>query len=98
MKKEREKVLEKKLKKSVKGLGGWSFKLGTMHIRGLPDQICLLPKGVVFFAEIKETGLKPTKLQQVIHKKIRSLGFEVVVVDSTQIINNIITKYENKMR
>ena len=77
-----EKTLERKLVKEIQRLGGWSIKVLSVHVSGLPDRICLLPGGFVFFAEIKTTGRKPTKIQLYVHKRIRDLGFQVEVVDS----------------
>jgi len=87
-----EKTLERKLVKEVQRLGGWSIKVLSIHVSGLPDRICLLPGGRVFFAEIKTTGRKPTKIQLHVHKRIRDLGFRVEIVDSLADINNILWK------
>lgn len=40
--------------------------------------------GYVGFAEIKTTGKKPTKIQLYVHDKLRSLGFEVFVIDGIE--------------
>lgn len=93
---ESEKKLERLLGQEVKKMGGWSFKLLATHVTGLPDRICLLPNGLLFFAEMKSTGKKPTKIQLNIHKKIRDLGFRVEVLDSTEKILNTLKDYERK--
>ena len=90
-----EKTLEQKLVREIQRLGGWSIKILSIHVSGLPDRVCLLPGGRIFFAEIKTTGRKPTKIQLHIHKRIRSLGFQVEVVDSLEKINNILENYGN---
>ena len=87
---ESEKTLERKLNEHVKKLGGWSLKLWPKYVSGLPDRLCLLPGGRVFFAEIKTTGEKPTKSQNEIHKKLRALGFVVYVIDKSEQINEVI--------
>ncbi len=92
---EKEKFLEKKLKSEVSKAGGWSIKLLPFLVAGLPDQMCLFPGGRAVFAEVKETGKKPTKLQSSIHRKIAKLGFQVWVVDSSDLINELI---ENNVR
>ena len=92
---EREKALEKKLTNEVKKRGGWAVKLLSSLVSGLPDRLCLLPGGRLFFAEVKGTGLKPTKIQKFVHDKIRGLGFRVEVVDSTEKINQILKDYES---
>ena len=81
---ESEKVLERKLVKWVKEAGGKCVKLSSQFNTGLPDRMILLPKGHVFYCELKSTGKKPTKIQELIHKEIRALGFNVYVVDNTE--------------
>lgn len=85
-----EKTLERSLKSLVElTLKGWCIKLTALHISGLPDRICLLPQGRLFFAETKTTGQKPRKIQLWVHSKLRSLGFEVYIIDCTEHINQI---------
>lgn len=93
---ESEKTLERLLKKCVeKELKGYCLKLLSVHITGLPDRICLIPGGKVFFAEIKTTKQKPRKIQLVIHRKLRDLGFRVEVIETSEQIKNIIRDYES---
>lgn len=91
--KESEKLLEKKLGELIKKENGWSIKLPAIHIAGIPDRICLLPMGKMFFAEIKTTGEKPTKVQLFIHRKLAKIGFTVEVLDSTEKIKETIARY-----
>lgn len=95
MKIESEKTLERKLRASLKLKGGWGLKLLASHIKGLPDRLCLLPGGVVFFAEIKTTKKKPDKIQRFIHDKLMNLGFKVYTIDNSNDIKEII---ENEKR
>ena len=92
---ESEKKLEKYLAEQIRKAGGWSLKLLSVHVTGLPDRLCLFPDGKIFFAEMKTTGKKPTRIQTLVHDKIRKLGFKVVVLDNTNDINQIIESYEN---
>jgi len=85
-----EKLIEKTLAAEVKKLGGWSLKLLSTYVTGLPDRLVLLPGGVVFFVEVKTTGKKPTTIQRVVHEKLRGLGFRVEVVDSLKQLNLIL--------
>lgn len=91
---EGEKVLEKKLNAGVKNLGGLTFKFVPLLVAGIPDRICLLPGGRIFFAEIKTTKQKPKKLQLFWHAKLRKLGFRVEVIDTSEQIENILKDYE----
>ena len=81
---ESEKVLEKKLVKRIKEAKGKCVKLSSQFNTGLPDRMILLPKGHIFYCELKSTCKKPTKMQEILHNEIRSLGFKVYVVDSTE--------------
>ena len=62
----------------------WVIKLLSTFVKGLPDRLILCRGGYVGFAEIKTTGKKPTKIQSYIHDKLRSLGFEVFVIDDIE--------------
>lgn len=91
---ESEKRLERSLKSIVEDtMNGFCLKLLSQHITGLPDRLCLLPKGKIFFVEVKTTGKKPRKIQKYIHEKLRSLGFRVYVLDSSQVLHTILTDY-----
>lgn len=87
---ESEKLLERKLFSEIKKLGGLSIKLVPLHFIGLPDRLCLLPVGRLFFAEIKTTRMKPRKIQLHVHKKLRDLGFRVEIIDTSEQIFNIL--------
>ncbi len=54
--------------------------------------------GYVGFAEIKTTGKKPTKIQTVIHDKLRHLGFVVVVIDDIESRDRAIRFFLNNVR
>lgn len=77
-----EKLIERKLRESVKKMGGIALKLVSPNHRGVPDRLVLMPGGKVSFAEIKTTGKKPTPLQVKSIEMLRELGFEVEVIDS----------------
>lgn len=93
MRKESEKLLERKLSRGLKALDGWALKLPATHISGLPDRICLLPRGRIFFAEIKTTGEKPRKIQRVVHRRLCKMGFRVEIIDSSRQIEDLLQDY-----
>lgn len=95
---ESEKKLEAQLGKEIKALGGWSIKLLSTFIKGLPDRMCLLPTGIIFFVELKSTGQKPRLAQTMIHKKLRALGFLVYVIDSSDLLDGLIEIYKNRIK
>lgn len=90
--KESEKILEPKLAREVKKVGGWALKLPATFVSGLPDRLVLMPGGRAYFVEMKTTGEKPRKIQLAIHRKLRSMGFDVFVIDSTKGINEFIRR------
>jgi len=85
-----EKLIEKTLNAEVKKLDGWALKLLCQFVTGLPDRLVLLPGGIIFFVEVKSTGKKPTAVQLLVHKKLRTMGFTVHVVDSLKQLNEIL--------
>lgn len=91
---ESEKHLERLLKNIVENtMNGLCLKLLSQHTIGLPDRLCLLPRGRAFFVEVKTTGKKPRKIQEFVHKRLRSLGFRVYVLDSSLVLHTILTDY-----
>lgn len=96
MVKQIERETEKYLTERVKTLGGMSIKLHGIVIAGLPDRLILLSNGRLFFAEIKSEGKTPRLLQQVMMRKIQSLGFTVEVIDTKEQIDKILKSYENE--
>ena len=79
-----EKMLEAKFRKEIESHGWMALKLLSQLHRGLPDRLVLAEFGLAFFAEIKTTGKKPTRLQKHCHEALRKLGFQVFVIDSTE--------------
>ena len=69
----------------------WVIKLLSTFIKGLPDRLILCKGGYVGFAEIKTTGKKPTKIQLYIHDKLKSLGFQVFIIDDIESRDNAVS-------
>lgn len=91
---ESEKNLERSLKRTVElDIGGLCIKLLSTHLSGLPDRMCLMPRGRIIFVEVKTTKQKPRKIQLLIHKKLRKLGFVVKIVECTEDIAEIKKEY-----
>ncbi len=86
---ERERDVERKLKQEVERMGGVCWKF-TSSVSGVPDRLCLFPRGVIVFVELKRHGAKPRPLQIRQIEKIRKLGFRVEVIDSEQGIQELI--------
>ena len=76
-----EKNIENKLTTAVEKAGGIAPKFVSPSLRGMPDRLVLLPDGVFAFVELKAPGESPRPLQRARHRKLRSLGFKVYVID-----------------
>lgn len=89
-----EKSVERKLVELVKINNGMCIKLLCDQLIGLPDRLCLFPNHKIVFVETKTTGQKPRRIQAYMHKKLKTLGFRVEIIDSIegveQFINSII--------
>ena len=86
---ERERDIERKLKREVEKVGGICFKF-LSSVSGVPDRLCLFPGGDAVFVETKRKGEKPRPLQERQIEKIRKLGFRVEVIDSEQGIEELL--------
>ena len=80
---ESEKNLEQALVAGVKLRGGMAIKLTSQFHRGLPDRLVLLPYRTVCFVELKSTGAKRTRLQEVAAEQLDTLGFRTFIIDSS---------------
>ena len=86
-----EKIIEQKLVRAVKDLGGIAPKFVSQGLDGVPDRMVLLPLGGIAFIEVKAPGKKPRPLQLARHKLLRNLGFKVYVLDSVAGIETILS-------
>lgn len=85
-----ESIIEKYLVSEVKKMGGTAYKFVSPGHAGIPDRICLLPNGTLFFVELKATGKLTRPLQNRQIEKIRAYGQRVYVADSTEKIDGIL--------
>ena len=65
-------------------MGGLALKMDAMSWAGAPDRLVLLPNGQVLFAELKAPGKKPRPIQIKRHEQLRAIGFEVIIIDSLE--------------
>ena len=86
----REKEIEQKLVREVRRNGGISPKFVSPGMRGMPDRLVLMPKGRVYFVELKRPGAEPGPLQTARHEMLRGMGFRVYVVDSIEKVMEVI--------
>ena len=85
-----EKTIEKKLATAVKKASGIAPKFVSPSFAGMPDRLILLPDGKFAFAELKAPEESPRPLQMARHRLLRSLGFQVYVIDSIEQIGGML--------
>ena len=72
-----EKAVEQYLMRKVKAHGGMCIKL--TGVNGVPDRLVIL-QGIVAFAELKAPNGRISAIQEVMHKRLKKLGFRVSVL------------------
>lgn len=88
----REKIIENKLKNTIKEKGGLCLKFVSPGFDGVPDRIILLPDGIIAFAELKAPGKKLRPLQERRKRQLESLGFSVFCIDNTECIGGVLNE------
>lgn len=86
----REREIEAKLVRAVEAAGGFAPKLVSPGMDGMPDRIVLLPGGRMCFVELKAPGKLPRPIQNWRIGQLRTLGFQVYVIDSVDKIADAI--------
>ena len=85
-----EKEIENYLVRKIKNKKGIAYKFTSPGNSGVPDRLCLLPNGKIFFVELKSPGKKPRALQVNQIRKITNLGQRVYVVDSKEMVDEVL--------
>ncbi|WP_152658280.1 VRR-NUC domain-containing protein [Oceanobacillus sp. CFH 90083] len=86
----KEKQLEDRLKNKIEQLGGLCFKWISPGRRGVPDRICILPKGRTVFVEMKAPDGVPSPLQRKRLDELRARGHEAYVLNTKQKVDDFI--------
>ena len=92
-----EKIIEQKLVRAVKDLGGIAPKFVSQGLDGVPDRIVLLPMGRIAFVELKAPGRKMRPLQVRRKRQLEGLGFLVYCVDRVEQIGGVLDEIKNRM-
>ena len=82
--------IEQSLQEQVRKAGGLCLKFVSPGYAGVPDRICLFPGGKIAFVELKAPGKTPRPLQVARHRRLRSLGFPVHVIDDSDQVKRMI--------
>ena len=85
-----EKEIENYLVRRIKNKKGIAYKFTSPGNSWVPDRLCLLPNGKIFFVELKSPGKKPRALQVNQITKITKLGQRVYVVDSKEKVDEVL--------
>ena len=85
-----EKIIERKLIKAAKNMGGLALKFISPGYDGVPDRIVLFPGGRIAFVEVKAPGKTLRPLQVRRKRQLESLGFKVYVLDDPGQIEEIL--------
>ena len=80
---------ENLLKKRVESLGGIYYKFTSPGRVGVSDRIAALPKGIVFWLEIKESGDKLRSRQVRELMRLKKLDQNVYVISSMRSIEAV---------
>ena len=79
-----EKILAEKLLSVDNKLGGMALKLTSQTHTGMPDRIVLMPKGRVYFVELKSSGKKLSPLQSLSADKLINLDMDWNLIDGEE--------------
>jgi hypothetical protein len=86
-----ERDIEDYLVKRVNALGGEVRKLKWIGRRGAPDRVVMLPGGRLYWVELKRPGQKAEPHQAREHERMLRMGQGVVVIDSFDAIEVLLT-------
>ena len=96
----RERDIEKHLVQRVKALGGELRKVQWVGRRGAPDRLVMLPRQMTqkdiwqrsaIWVELKAPGVKPEAYQLREHERMRAMGQRVVVIDSIEGVEELLS-------
>jgi hypothetical protein len=85
-----ERDIERYLVDRVHELGGEAYKFTSPSHRGVFDRIVVMPRGIVWFVELKTPTGKMSRLQELFQKRLTELGQRNVVLSSRDAVNNFI--------
>lgn len=87
----RERDVEAYLVRQIELHGGTCEKFVSPGRRFVPDRLCSLRRGRVFFVEVKAPGKTVTPAQRRDHSRRRDRGFDVFVLDSIADVDRLIS-------
>lgn len=94
---ESEKVLERYLCDQVKALGGEAYKFVSPMRRFVLDRLCVLPKGLVWFVEVKSEGQVPSEGQFREIERLTLKGHHATYVSTKAGVNKVINQMRQEL-
>ena len=88
-----ERDIEKRVKEYARSKGWLAYKFTSPGHIGVPDGLFISPVGFVIMMEFKQTGKKPTAMQQREIDRINQHGVLALVVDSVEQSKKLIDAY-----
>jgi len=92
-----EKDIEQYLCRKIKALHGIAYKFSSPARRSVPDRLCVMPKGILAFIEVKRPGQKPTAAQLREIQLLQSMGYLANYVDSYEAIDLVIKNLKEEI-
>ena len=87
-----ESQLERKFYDKVKRLGGLPLKFVSPGRAGVPDRIVLMPKGKIYFVEMKSEVGQTSDIQKYIFSKFTKLGFKVHIIHNEKTLEKFLSE------
>lgn len=87
-----ETYVERRLVTGIKELNGRAYKFTSPGNSGVPDRMCVLPKGRIIFVELKRPGGKLSPLQANQQKKLRRMGCDVRTLWTAEDVDSFIAE------
>jgi len=87
---ETEKQVESYLKQEIAKLGGEAYKFVSPGRKFVVDRICVCPRGIIVFVEVKGNGKEPTPPQMREIERLQKKGHEACWVNSRERVDELI--------
>jgi hypothetical protein len=89
-----EKLLESKLRREVKKMGGMAIKFVSPGHAGVADRIVIMPGGLIWFVELKSEGKKLSPLQKIFKTQMEDLKCRYWLVDCPEMLAECLHEIE----
>jgi hypothetical protein len=90
-----EAAVESYFKRRVRETGGEERKVVFPGRKGAPDRLCGWPNGRHAFVELKRPKGKAEKHQEREHRRLASIGFDVWLIDTREMVDAFIATYSH---